>query len=203
MIEVLRKDGWLRLSRSDDFAEISLLIAEIEEDTPLMRDIEIASSGSRAQLQASREQFDFHTDGVFWQVPPRWMCIEVLRADFGGALHVVDLRPLSEVLDAFGPVFFGNGNGGLVARAVENHDGSQVLRYRQDYMHSVNDAEGVNWGGLHLTAAHHMHRRAHRVGELRANECLFLDNWHFAHFRAAFSGERVIRRLWFGGVSHR
>ncbi|MFK0278814.1 TauD/TfdA family dioxygenase [Ensifer sp. NPDC090286] len=201
VIEDLRENGWLILSRHSDSEKFSMLTRQIENDAPLMRDVEITSAAAKGQLRASRKQFDFHTDGVFWKIPPRWMCIEVLRADAGGALHVVDLRPLALSLGAIGPVFFGNENAGCVARAADDRDGNWILRYRRDYMHAVDGTEPAHWESAHTAVANHVQAQAHRVGELQPNECLFLDNWSFAHCREAFSGERVIRRMWFGGIA--
>lgn len=204
VFETLRREGWLVLSRSEDAGSYEMLVEELAASgAALSRAVEISSSNGGAVLRASRDLFDFHTDGVFWPVPPRWMCIEVLRADQGGALHVIDLRPLADALSLMGAVFFGNEHGGTIASAAADIDGDLILRYRRDYMLPVEETSEGGWTAAHDAFLRHTQANARRVGELQESQCLFLDNWKFAHCREAFKGDRIIHRKWFGGAPHR
>jgi alpha-ketoglutarate-dependent taurine dioxygenase len=170
--------------------------------TALLRDVEIGSAGCPGDLVASPEEFAFHTDGVFWKLPPRWICIQVLRADGGGALHVLDLDPLADELRRCPHLWFGTGQGGLVGPVVADGGARPVIRYRRDYMHALEDTDTAKLAELHERVGAHA-AAAERVGELAPGDCLVIDNWRLAHRREAFRGERRIRRLWFGAKASR
>ena len=199
MIDALREKGWLVLSGPGSDRHFSVLIGQIERDgAPLVRDVKVASAGCGGNLLAHEGKFESHTDGVFWALPPRWLCIQVLKAEAGGALHVLDLRPLATQLD-IGLIYFGNSAHRLLAPVVDCFRGSKYVRYRRDYM-TVEEGASTNLlDSAHVAFAEYAAASSHCIGELGQQDFLFLDNWNYAHCRDAFSGQRVIRRMWFGG----
>ncbi|MEV0640711.1 hypothetical protein AB0I77_38465 [Streptomyces sp. NPDC050619] len=161
----------------------------------VQRDLVIGMRGDGTELAAQPGDFWFHTDATFLPVPPRWMVILVQEADSGGAL---DLLP-AECLDSgplTAPVGFRTAEGVLTAPVLEPVAGLAPgrLRYRRDRMTEAGDAGDLEKAHAAISAA-----AAHStvsVGELRAGYGLLLDNWTVLHRRHAFTGRRVIRRLW-------
>ncbi|MFJ3927530.1 TauD/TfdA family dioxygenase [Streptomyces sp. NPDC090022] len=176
------------------------LLRAVEELTggsaELIRDVTIGMPGdSDIQLVAEQGDFWFHTDAAFLAVPPRWMVIAVLEADGGGGL---DLLPVEHIDDTALSVraSYLTPDGVQVSPVLEElPDGrGRRMRYRRDRMLAVDDADA-------LAAAHRAVEEAAGLatgaGELRAGECLLVDNWTVLHRRRPFRGRRVIRRLWF------
>lgn len=159
------------------------------------RDVVIGGDDGSAQLVAQTGDFWFHTDGVFLPEPPRWVIIQVLRAEGGGGLHVVDAAPLAN--EAGGcEAWFGTERHGLTAPVAGVIDGRACIRYRADYMRPVSDRDAGALAAVHARVAELAARSSVSVGELAVGDCLVTDNWRILHRREAFSGTRVIRRLW-------
>ncbi|MBP7608803.1 MAG: hypothetical protein E6Q99_09165 [Elusimicrobia bacterium] len=156
------------------------------------RDVVIGPPGSGVLLPHEGD-FWHHTDGTFFAVPPRWVIIEVLRADRGGALHVFDAASLARELDS-GTIWYGTELGGVFTSVVTEIDGRPCIRYRADYMHACDDPDRL--AAVHARIARHAATSAIEIGELPPSSCLVTDNWRVLHRRAAFTGERTIRRLW-------
>lgn len=173
-----------------------IVAAMIDFGARVVRDVVIDSAGQGA-LAAQPGDFWFHTDGVFLTVPPRWVVVEVIRADSGGALHVLDGTQLSEVSQLGGYIWFGNDNGGVHAQIVSRIAGRPCLRYRADYMRD--DQRGLTVNAAHASIAALAAINAVALGELPAGSCLVVDNWRVLHRREAFQGARTIRRLWLHG----
>lgn len=155
----------------------------------VVRDV-IIDSGADGDLAAERGDFWFHTDGAFLRKPPRTVVIEVLEADSGGALSVLDLDPLAAVL-ADSRATCDDGAGEFAVALAEQFDGARCFRYRRDRMRPIDDS---------LQRAHDAIERASseafELGALRAGNSLILDNWRVAHRRQSFDGRRKIRRFW-------
>jgi hypothetical protein len=204
MMEELVEQGWALLHGTQQSNPVQYVVESLSNiSAPITRDVQIGSSGCAGDLLASRDEFEFHTDGVFWALPPRWVCIELLRADSGGALHILDLRPIAEVLSAVGRVFFGRESVGIVGEMLERFDTCQVLRYRRDYTIPLSEPDATKLENAVNSVAIHAAAHAVVVGELSLGDCLITDNWRIAHRREAFRGERLIRRLWIGGREKR
>lgn len=169
-------------------------------DAELIRDVIIGMPGdAHIHLVAEQGDFWFHTDAAFLPVPPRWMVIAVLDAEDGGGL---DLLPV-ELID---PAALSVRASYLTAEGVqvspvleELPDGrGQRIRYRRDRMMTVDDPAAL--AAVHQ-AVEDAAAEAPTAGELRPGECLLVDNWSVLHRRRPFSGQRVIRRLWFAATA--
>jgi alpha-ketoglutarate-dependent taurine dioxygenase len=172
----------------------SIIQAFAEHDFHVTRDVIVSTQDVAGDLTAQAGDFWFHTDGVFLEPPPRWVVIQVLEAEQGGELHVLNAAGLRDSLPS-GDVLFGQPHRGVTAPlVVAAASGQRVFRYRQDYMHPLS-------GGADLEAAHRVvsglaEQNAVPLGALAPYDCLVLDNWWVMHRRESFSGRRVIRRLW-------
>lgn len=140
-------------------------------------------------------EFWFHTDGVFLPDPPRFVIIQLLRREprIGGALHVLDTGPfLTQLPD--GRLLYGTDAGGVEASIVESRGRDLLVRYRQDYMREVTGGPGAE--PIHQKFRELAERHSVRVGSLRPDDCIVIDNWRVLHRRESFEGERLIRRVW-------
>ncbi|MBN1206413.1 MAG: TauD/TfdA family dioxygenase [Myxococcaceae bacterium] len=159
----------------------------------VVRDVVIGDG--TAQLSPHLGDFWFHTDGVFLPVPPRWVIIQVLRAEGGGGLHVVDATPLAGEVDGR-EVRFGTERHSITTPVVSALDGLACIRYRADYMRPVHERDGGALEAVHTRVSELAARSAIALGELAVEECLVTDNWRILHRREAFTGTRNIRRIW-------
>lgn len=156
------------------------------------RDVIVGAAGG-GDLLSHPDDFWYHTDGSFLAKPPRWMIIEVLQAESGGALHLLDASPLIRQFDA-GEIWYGTELAGIVAPVASDINGRVCIRYRADYMRPYHDFSLLD--RVHSQVARHAARSSTLVGELSQSSCLVADNWLVLHRRAAFVGKRTIRRLW-------
>lgn len=162
----------------------------------VMRDAIIGGRNQGVDLVAQPGDFWFHSDGVFLETPPRWVAIQVLETEGGGALHVLDAQPIMDRLHGI-YVWFGTEHRGLHVPVISWIGDHQCLRYRADYMQI-----GISGDVSALEAVHEEVRafsaNALTLGELPTGWCLVTDNWRVLHRREAFVGQRTIRRIWFG-----
>lgn len=187
----------LKFHYDGDGTDLPDLIASLV-GSPLVtvRDVVIGMHGDTTELVAELGEFWFHTDATFVPEPPRWMAILVQEADTGGALDLLSAECLDPVRLA-APVGYRAPDGVLTAPVLEpvpGVAGPGRVRYRQDRMADTGDPDAL--AAVHEAVREAAARHTVPVGELRAGECLLLDNWTVLHRRAAFEGRRVIRRLW-------
>lgn len=167
--------------------------------TPLLteysvtRDVTIGAE-VRDDLRPQCGDFWFHTDGVFWQTPPRWVAIQVLRADSGGEFELLDGRRMSESIPR-GEVAFGRRP--LLRSSVYTFGAAARIRYRRDYMHAV--AGGASIAAIDGVVEAGAADATRVQPRLIAGDCILLDNWRLLHRRLPFAGVRRIRRIWLGG----
>lgn len=159
------------------------------------RDIIISTPDTPGHLAAQAGDFWFHTDGVFLDLPPRWVLIQLLEASEGGVLHVLNADSLRGEMPE-GDVLFGRPDRGVKVPLVAAVDGRQVFRYRQDYMHQL--PGGADLDTAHRVVRDHAARHSILLGSLTPYDCLVTDNWQVMHRRENFVGRRVIRRVWLG-----
>lgn len=177
-------------------AFVELVRSLIEAGYPLFRDVIIGPPRKGADLAPLDGDFWFHTDGAFLPVPPRWVLIQVLQTDGGGALSLLDLTSFRTRLPN-ARFWFGQGHQGVEAPIFDKVGDLPLVRYRRDYMRalSANENETIRIHGLIEEVSRD---RALMLGELEPGCSLLADNWRFLHRRAPFVGERSIRRLWLG-----
>lgn len=160
------------------------------------RDVVISGVDGGGDLVNGPGDFWFHTDAVFWSVPPRWMIIQVLEAEQGGELEVADSRSFLAWMPR-GTCFFGCRGTGHTVDVVSATAKGTILRYRADYMRPV--AGGVCFDALHEHMRSHLPAVSMHLGSLSVGDCLVLDNWTQLHRRRPFQGRRRIRRVWLDG----
>lgn len=182
-------------SRGDDPLP-ALLESYSRVGARISRDVVIGGNANCADLIAQPGDFWFHTDGVFWLLPPRWVVIQVLETEGGGELEMANAAPLLSELPE-GLCFFGSADAGRTAPVVERTAGGLVLRYRTDYMHPL--AGGVELEPLHALIRARLPALSSHLGALSVGDCLILDNWSQLHRRREFIGNRRIRRVWLDG----
>ena len=162
----------------------------------VLRDVVLGMPGDRMPLSAKPGDFWFHTDAVFLPEPPRWVVIQVLEAEGGGDLHVLDATMLMPLMPP-GDVLFGDEGTRHRCPITDQRDGTPYLRYRRDYMSPVPDGADVDAAHMLIESQAALHAR--RVEPPLARlDCVILDNWCLLHRRQPFVGRRVIRRLWLG-----
>ncbi|MCT9076526.1 TauD/TfdA family dioxygenase [Streptomyces fulvoviolaceus] len=169
----------------------------------VLRDVVIGMRGDGTELEAELGDFWFHTDATFLPSPPRWMAILVQEADSGGALDLLPAECVDPVPLAT-PVGYRASGGVLTAPVLEPLPGLTPgrVRYRQDRMTAAGGPDTTGIGGpdaleeVHDAVLAAAEQATVPAGELRAGDCLLLDNWTVLHRRGDFTGRRVIRRLW-------
>jgi alpha-ketoglutarate-dependent taurine dioxygenase len=184
----------VRASERDPLPD--LLEAFHQSGSWITRDVVIGGMADAPHLVSMSGDFWFHTDGVFWTIPPHWIIIQVLQTEGGGQLEVVDAGPLLEEFPR-GECFFGREGIGQTAALVSYCDENPVLRYREDYMIPISG--GLDLNALHSQLKNRLFPSSIDLGCLQPGECLVLNNWTHLHRRRAFSGNRRIRRIWLDG----
>lgn len=164
---------------------------------PLLRDVRVGPAESGATLSPHEGDFWFHSDGVFLPLPPRWVVIQLLHSEGGGALSLLDASALCDRMPAT-QFWFGKNSQGVRAPVVDTTRDLRFIRYRRDYMHGVIGADSEAAAAVHDLIERESNENAISIGELEVGYSLVVDNWRFLHRRAAFIGDRIIRRLWFG-----
>ena len=194
MFEDLASCGWalLRSGGRDPTAKIVASFAR--NDVNPTRDVTIGQRPTDP-LRPQPGDFWFHTDGVFWTVPPRWVAIQLLEADKGGELQVLDSRWFVDEVPV-GTCLFGGREPRNRAAISWERGGVRAIRYRQDYM---TDGEPASMLSLVDALVRRWAAEAVDVPDLEPLDCLIVDNWTHLHRRKQFEGERRVRRIWFEG----
>jgi alpha-ketoglutarate-dependent taurine dioxygenase len=168
----------------------------VDQPLHVVRDVVIGMPGDATPLVAELDDFWFHTDATFLLRPPRWIAIHVLEATAGGGLEVLP----ADLVDAEAlatRAAFPTGGSPLRAPVLETTTEGPRIRYRRDLMTpGGDDPHGLD--AVHAAVGAAAPCSVH-AGELKAGDCLLLDNWRILHRRRAFRGRRVIRRLWLAG----
>jgi hypothetical protein len=173
-------------------------VSEIQNsfNSILKRDVVINSSPTEGELGANTEDFWCHTDGVFINTPPSYVLIQVIEADAGGELCLLDTAHISHVFSKE-EFFFGKDENGVKSKIVSYDENSQktIFRYREDYMASLQPNSTLFNENRKITD--YVAKAELKIGKLMPGEFLIIDNWRMLHRRRSFTGKRTIRRLWF------
>lgn len=180
-------------SGGDPLTRISRLFKEL--GVRLMRDVTVGWPMEHRDLCADPGDFWYHTDGCFLAQPPKWVVVQLLRADKGGAIHALDCTEILALLPKEN-LWFGTTKTGTIAPIVSEEPPDVIVRYRRDYMRPLSSPEILTQADNLITQ--HAARRGVYIGELCEGDCLLINNSVMLHRREPFSGARVIRRLWFG-----
>jgi alpha-ketoglutarate-dependent taurine dioxygenase len=194
--ELTREGFGVLKHEGEDTAELAIHCLS-EAGFPLLRDVMIGMGGDpNVDLTADGGDFWFHTDGVFLRSPPRWIAIFLKERQLGGDLQVLSSLPIA-CQAPHCEVRFGSLDSGVTSAILTAHKGKALFRYRSDYMFSSPEDQGILHAFDQLLRSH-AETAAMNIDGFSPGDCLIVDNWTLLHRRRAFSGRRVIRRLWFG-----
>jgi alpha-ketoglutarate-dependent taurine dioxygenase len=171
--------------------QLEQIITDLKDfSLEITRDV-IISNVVNSHLTATDHDFWFHTDGVFMDVPPEWIIIQVLRADSGGSIELYDTHNINKMVQNI--IYkYGKPDQFIKKPLIELKEGDSIFRYRKDYMAS--DIENAQ--NLHTAIEESIEKNKIVIGELKDNEFILINNWRFLHRRNLFKGERTIRRIW-------
>lgn len=153
---------------------------------------EIISSNVKYAVEG---EFWFHSDACFVTIPPRYIIVEVIERDKGGALSILDCSRIDTDINQ--DFIFGNENHSISVPWKASYKGDVIYRYRKDYMKARTPENNSLLNELHSAVESSFKENAINLGELDRTEYLIVDNWKMLHSRADFSGERTINRYWF------
>lgn len=206
----LQKAGWVVIEDVPaDKTEVELALAQLGALQPQYGDLmfwDVMPKSPGKGTSIGDRELSFHTELAEFADPPRYVALYCIRpAASGGALRLLDLRPMLEALPQahisallLEPVTVYcedeiarlHGNRAFAAPVLSWRDGQLAVRYDPPQIDASTPDALRDFADRMLTAD-----ELHVVSFVQPAQSLAIwDNWRIAHGRTAFEGTE--RHLW-------
>ncbi len=190
-------DGGYQICEVTLQGDVKYIIENIEDafSAKLTRTTLLSSNDISGCLAIQHDDFWFHTDGCFLDIPPRWVALQILDSGEGGDIEILDVFEKIERVRKRCFIYGAKGFG-VRRQVVDQVRGMSCLRYRSDYMQEIVPGSLEELDRCIANAS----GGASRLVGMTANAIVVIDNWRVMHRRTAFTGDRLVKRFWFDAI---